>query len=79
MIGMAPKKAQEREKGTGRYTYDGDWDRLCVCGHTLGTHTAVRARNPETGKMEQPCIVGDLGHEFCDCSCFRPKREKKGS
>jgi hypothetical protein len=24
----------------GRYDYENDWDRLCVCGHTLGVHAS---------------------------------------
>lgn len=25
----------------GRYSYEGKWERLCTCGHTLATHTAL--------------------------------------
>jgi hypothetical protein len=63
---------QNREKGTGRYAFDGDFDRLCTCGHRLGQHTADRGRDPETGKMMQPCIIGDDGRTHCDCACFKP-------
>lgn len=45
-----------RDKATGRYA-DTKFDKLCVCGHRLGVHTADKAGHV------QPC--GD-----CDCECF---------
>jgi hypothetical protein len=74
------KGEQNREVGTGRYAFDGGFERLCVCGHTLGQHTAERGRCPVTKKMQQPCIVEDSqGHEGCgcDCMCFKPAKVAK--
>ena len=31
--------SQKREHD-GRYAFDGNYDRVCVCGHTLGVHGA---------------------------------------
>lgn len=77
------KRKQNREVGTGRYTYEGQWERMCVCGHTLGVHSAVRLRDEETGKMLQDCLTGTgveedpaLFGKFCDCTLFRPSRKK---
>lgn len=76
-------KYRQREVGTGRYTFEGEWDRLCVCGHTLGVHSAVRLRIPETGEMLQDCLTGtgadedrSLDGKFCDCTIFRPSRKR---
>ena len=64
------KAKQNREVNSGRYAFDGNFDRLCTCGHTLGNHTAARGRCPTTGKMEQPCMI-DCG---CECMCFKPAK-----
>lgn len=77
----APIEAQEardtkeiRREADGRYGFDGNWERLCVCGHTLGIHAAQN----DTGK--RPCfnedsgIVGATG-EPCDCKHFRPSKK----
>jgi hypothetical protein len=58
---------QAREKTTGRYAFDGRFDRACVCGHTLGVHIA--------GGFE--CINHDVGDgKRCDCLRFREKRRR---
>lgn len=65
------KFERERERGTGRFVHDGQWDRLCVCGHPLGHHTAAA----EQGM--RPCIECDFT-AGCDCDCmkFRPQRRR---
>jgi len=47
----------------GQYKHHGGWDRLCVCGHRLGEHTAEKARG------ERPCLAYP-----CECQLFRPQR-----
>ena len=59
---------RNRTKRTGQYTYTGGFDRLCRCGHTLGVHTADRAKID--GVTHQPC-----GN--CECQCFKPTKECK--
>lgn len=73
---------QNRELRTGRYTYDGNLERLCVCGHSLGVHCATRLKID--GKMVQDCFFGGnrLGEgdddvPCCDCQCFKPARRTK--
>jgi hypothetical protein len=51
-----------RDRTTGRYT-DARLDRVCACGHTLGSHTAERAGD------DQPCVI--VG---CVCDGFRRAR-----
>jgi len=63
-----------RTRGTERYTWT--VDRVCKCGHTLGNHTAARAKAPD-GVTHQPCIIGDFnGGDVCECACFYPADRK---
>jgi len=54
---------------TGRYTFENQWERLCVCGRTLGVHDG-----------EAPHAFGDLVLDprpgLPDCARFRPARKK---
>lgn len=59
---------QPRERSTGRYGFDGQFDRVCTCGHTLGNHTAVAPHS---------CIEGDFSDVSCDCAKFRPAKVVK--
>lgn len=34
------KKPAARNRLNGQYAFDGKFERLCVCGHTLGSHLA---------------------------------------
>lgn len=53
-----------RDRGNGQYvTY---LERVCVCGHSLGDHTAARVNG------EQPCIE----HECDGCMCRSFKAAK---
>ena len=63
MITPSTKRKRPRSRQTGRYTYEGQWDRLCRCGLTLGQHTA-----------EAPHIVDDMIDGVRrECPGFRPK------
>jgi hypothetical protein len=33
-----PKKRKVRDVRTGEFAFDNNFDRMCVCGHTLGVH-----------------------------------------
>lgn len=51
-----------RDPMTGQYAYDGDYDRVCRCGHILGVHV--------DGGFE--CINVDVGDRTpCACRKFR--------
>lgn len=67
---MDRPKLTRRDRG-GRYDFDGRWDRLCVCGYTLGEHAAEPPR---------PCFSADpeTGHpsDACGCERFRLSRKK---
>ncbi len=60
-----------RNRATGRYSFEGQWERLCVCGRTLGVHDA-----------EPPHAFADFSREELanggpECDRFRPR--KKGA
>jgi hypothetical protein len=66
---------QIRDNVTGQYAFDGNMDRVCVCGHTLGIHCA--------GGFD--CFAQPTeGHPFyveglvapCDCQRFHQSRKK---
>jgi hypothetical protein len=66
------KNRQQDRDQEGRYTFDGNLDRLCVCGHTLGHHS---------GGAPHDCLVysfpkGDPNKAECDCPKFRLSRRK---
>jgi hypothetical protein len=46
-------RQQTRERDTGRYAFQGDWGRKCVCGHELGVHTA---------EAPHECMNSDRNH-----------------
>jgi len=63
---MSLIRRQSRNKTTGRYSYDGQLERLCVCGHRLGIHTA-----------EPPHIIDDLVDGVrVWCPGFKPRKVK---
>lgn len=65
-----PKQDRERERDTGRFAHD-NYDLICICGHSLGNHTAAATKN------ERPCIIGDFGDVVCDCMKFKRARGQK--
>jgi len=69
---------QPRERRTGLYSFQGNWERLCECGHALGLHTAQAPHECMAGDATQIApekYPVDLGE--CDCVRFRPKHGKK--
>ena len=62
---------RERERGTGRFIHGDNSERLCVCGHTLGHHTAMAAEG------RRPCFESDFDPTCtCRCSRFKPQRRR---
>lgn len=66
-------KGQLRDPQSGQFAFDGRWDRLCVCGHTLGVHCA--------GGFD--CLAGtnctndpNPPGKFCDCQKFCLSRRR---
>jgi len=65
------RKNEYRDPTNGQYAYFGNFDRLCVCGHTLGVHIAGGFECGIDAKHTEPAAVG------CQCQKFRPSRRKQ--
>ncbi|MCS3690984.1 hypothetical protein ABIF26_006485 [Bradyrhizobium elkanii] len=73
------RKNEYRDEATGRYSYFGNFDRMCVCGHTLGIHCAGGfdcfaghagfAASTESINMQKPC----------ECHKFRLSRRLRST
>jgi hypothetical protein len=73
---VARERKNEYRDTNGQFAYFGGFDRMCVCGHTLGIHCA--------GGFD--CFAGQNGFKAeaesaglktpCDCQKFRPSRKK---
>lgn len=61
-------RTENRNRSTGRYSYTGNFDRLCKCGHRLGIH----AGEPPHDCFNEDKAGGGTG-EPCDCKEFRPE------
>lgn len=66
-------RQQFRDVRNGQFGFDGNWDRMCVCGHKLGVH----------GMGGVDCMAGTNVPDdpnprgvWCDCEKFRPSRRK---
>lgn len=77
VIKMESLNGRKREID-GRYAYDGNLDRLCVCGHTLGNHSCGSAAD---------CILYSLptieqrsypGADKPNCGCMKFRLSRKG-
>ena len=53
----------------GRFDVE-DFSPVCVCGHTLGEHSAMR--NPRTKRKD--CFAGDTTGTPCECTGYRKAR-----
>lgn len=57
-----------RDPVSGQFAFDGGFDRVCRCGHTLGVHVS--------GGFE--CVNADTGDgAHCACVKFRPVRQAR--
>lgn len=71
---MARDRKNEYRDENGQYAYFGNFDRLCVCGHTLGIHCAggfdCFASNKGPFKIDGMTAP-------CECQKFRPTRKRR--
>jgi len=65
---METKHRQNRDQRNGRYTFDGDLTRMCVCGHTLAQHFHGAPHDCAAHTMAP--------YPKCDCPKFRQSRKK---
>jgi hypothetical protein len=67
---MQARHRQVRDSVTGQYAFDGDFARMCTCGHTLGVHAAGGFDClAGTGVLDDPSPG-----TTCECRKFRQSR-----
>lgn len=69
---------QRKREINGQYAHEGNLDRLCVCGHTLGAHACGSPADclfyslPVCEQAGKPGAV----HPDCNCQKFRLSRKR---
>jgi len=77
---MPTAEAVDRKRETdGKYAFDGNLDRVCVCGHTLGVHSAGSPADCLFYSLPDSMRAGEPGEDHKDCGCvkFRLSRRKR--
>lgn len=71
------KRVQKREYD-GKYTFDGDFSRLCVCGHSFGVHSAGSQASCLLYSLsdDDPARQLEATPDDCGCEKFRLSRRK---
>lgn len=74
-------QSQARDRSTGQYSFEGQWDRLCVCGHELGVHAAEAPHdcmNSDRVNIYGAADPRAFRFQKTDCAClkFRLSRKK---
>lgn len=66
---MSKKETNPKREQNGQYAYHNNWERLCVCGHSLGDHCIGSPKD---------CMVSTMSPDYlpCDCQQFRLSRKK---
>lgn len=77
---MILEKTQKREYD-GKYAFDGNLERLCVCGHTLGFHGCGSPADCLFDAMDADDKADQPGADKPECGCqkFRLSRKKRES
>ena len=76
-------RTSHKRDDAGRYDFEGGWDRLCICGHTLGVHSAGSPADCLFYSLN-PKVQAEQSHlqsaDVIDCGCqqFRLSRKKTG-
>ena len=73
---MADNRKREHN---GQYAYDGRLERVCLCGHTLGHHSAGSPADCLFHSLPERERTGQPGAENPNCGCqkFRARRKAK--
>jgi hypothetical protein len=81
---MVNREIEQKRETDGRYAYDGNYDRLCVCGHTLGVHSAgspadclFYSFSEEEKAQERNSGKHLMVDADCGCHRFRLSRKKQ--
>jgi hypothetical protein len=76
------QRHQPRERASGQFGFEGDWGRICVCGHELGVHTAeaphecMNNDRRHLASANDDWFRKDIAATNCDCMRFRTSRKR---
>lgn len=72
---------QQKREPNGRYDFDGNLDRLCVCGHRLGDHSAGSPADCVVYSFSEADRTKMYNGDKPNCGClkFRLSRKKAKS
>jgi len=75
---MVDKKKTRQREADGKYAFEGNLERLCVCGHELGVHGASSPSTCIFYSLSPAEQEGQPGADNPDCKClkFRLSRKK---
>ncbi|MGC2234217.1 MAG: hypothetical protein WBA09_22140 [Candidatus Acidiferrum sp.] len=78
-VKVSAKESQRKRGDDGRFEHEGNWERLCVCGHTLGVHAAASPAQClfYTFSPSAPERLGKPGENNPDCGCQRFRLSRK--
>jgi len=75
-----PTAQSQWRENDGRFGFHSDWDRLCVCGHSLGVHYGAAPRgcclDTFAEWREERTSHAGCPPAQCGCEKFRPKKSK---
>lgn len=66
-----------KRESNGQYAFDGRLERICVCGHTLGHHSAGSPADCIFYSLAKPEKVGQPGEDREDCGCRKFRESKR--
>lgn len=74
----APPKNEYRDPVTKRYAYFGNFERVCVCGHTLGDHISFHVDGVRVADIapvvraniaREAALMTDEGTQYREVGC----------
>lgn len=66
-----------KRETNGQYAFDGNLDRLCVCGHDLGAHSAGSPADCLFYSLPKVEQNGKPGANKPECGCTKFKQSRK--
>jgi len=75
---MQVTKVRRKRETNGQFAYERNWERLCVCGHTLGNHACGSPADCLFYSLPECERIGKPGEQVVNCGCqkFRLSRRK---
>lgn len=73
------RRIDRKREVNGQYAYDGNLDRLCVCGHTLGAHSCGSPSGCLFYSLPVCEQTGNPGADKPECGCVKFRLSRKRS